>query len=273
MFYENNFESLEITAFEEKMEKQLLIEALTQQKAEVFENVIFDGTRRYYIEDLTSRDYVLEGTTPYQMKIYDIFIEEKSWGALICKVLEILLEKNSKYLYKICDFRCPWSKAIMISKKPKTNFKKLTQNLYVNCNHTALHSCWFIQDLLDYFNVDKASVYFLIHRPSGAEPKEVKEYIEKRTKRRFSYYLQERFKKDENRANKIINNIDKYLNRILRNQSRSHVNFFLFDDKNILYNYIQKVRNIIDIESKYDERTKKILNKYLDYILTFYRKK
>ena len=81
MFYEaENIESVETTAFEEAMQKQLLIEALTHQKAEVFENVVFDGTRRYYIEDLTTRDYILENTTPYQMKIYDSCIEEKGWG-------------------------------------------------------------------------------------------------------------------------------------------------------------------------------------------------
>ena len=274
MFYEDeNLENVEMTAFEEEMQKQLLIEALTQQKAEVFENVVFDGTRRYYIEDLTTRDYLLENTTPYQMKIYDVCIEEKAWGNLICKVLELLLEKNPNRLNDICDFRCKWSKAAMITEEQKTNYKKTNQGLYVNCNHTALHACWFIQDLLDHFMVDKASVYFLIHRPSGSEPKEVKDYIEKRTKRKFSYYLQDKYKKDEEYANKVINNIDKHLNKILKSQSRSYVNFFLFDDKNILYNYIQKVRGVVDVNSKYDDKAKKILNRYLDYILAFYRKK
>lgn len=121
--------------------------------------------------------------------------------------------------------------------------------------------------------MDKSSVYFLIHRPSGAEPKEVKNYIEKRTKRKFSYYLQEKYNKDEDYANKVISNIDKHLNKILESQSRSYVNFFLFDDKNILYNYIQKARRIVDNSSKYDDKAKKILNRYLDYILSFYRKK
>lgn len=251
----------------------MLIEALTQQKAEVFENVVFDGTRRYYIEDLTTRDYILENTTPYQMKIYDYCIEEKAWGNLISKALKLLLGKNPDRLDGICDFRCKWSKAAMIAREQKTNFKKINHGLYVNCNHTALHACWFIQDLLDYFSVDKSSVYFLIHRPSGAEPKEVKNYIEKRTKRKFSYYLQEKYNKDEDYANKVISNIDKHLNKILESQSRSYVNFFLFDDKNILYNYIQKARRIVDNRSKYDDKAKKILNRYLDYILSFYRKK
>ena len=65
----------------------------------------------------------------------------------------------------------------------------------------------------------------------------------------------------------------KHLNKILKSQSRSYVNFFLFDDKNILYNYIQKVRGVVDVNSKYDDKAKKILNRYLDYILAFYRKK
>lgn len=274
MLYEDeNLECAETTIFEKEMQRQLLIEALTQQKAEVFENVVFNGTRRYYIEDLTTRDYFLENTTPYQMKIYDVCIEEKTWGNLICRVLELLLEKNSSRLYSICEFRCKWSKATMITLEQRTNYKRVKQGLYVNCNHTALHSCWFIQDLLDYFMVDKNSVYFLIHRPSGSEPKEVKNYIEKRTKRKFSYYLQDKYSKDEGYANKVINNIDKHLNKILKNLSSSYVNFFLFDDKNILYNYSKKVKSVIDSNTKYGNKAKMILKRYLNDILLFYRKK
>ena len=66
--FETN-ENAEITIFEEEMQKQLLIEALSQHKAEVFENVVFEGNKRYYIEDLTKRDYILENTTPYQLEL------------------------------------------------------------------------------------------------------------------------------------------------------------------------------------------------------------
>lgn len=120
MLYEDeNIENVETTAFKEAIQKQLLIEALTQQKAEVFENVVFDGTRRYYIKDLTTRDYILENTTPYQMKIYDYCIEEKAWRNLISKALELLLGKNPDRLDGICDFRCKWSKAAMIAREQK----------------------------------------------------------------------------------------------------------------------------------------------------------
>ena len=269
--FETN-EDVETTTFEEEMQKQLLIEALSQQKAEVFENVVFEGNKRYYIEDLTKRDYILENTTPYQIRIEGVCIEEKSWGSLICKILELLLSKKTDKLSDIYNFRCQWSKATMITKEQKTNHKKIKQGLYVNCNHTAFHACWFIQDLLDYFYIDKPSVYFLIHSPSGAEPKEVKEYIEKRTKNKFQNYLESKYNKNREYSIKVINNIDKYLNKILKSLSKSYVNFFLFDDKNILYNYIQKVKSIID-NSKYESKSKIILNKYLNYILSFYRDK
>lgn len=58
-------------------------------------------------------------------------------GNLISNVLEILLEKNPDRLDGICDFRCKWSKAAMIAREQKTNYKKIRQGLYVNCNHTA----------------------------------------------------------------------------------------------------------------------------------------
>lgn len=68
--------------------------------------------------------------------------------------------------------------------------------------------------LVRLFCIDKSSVYFLIHRPSGAEPKEVREYIEKRTKNKFQNYLESKYNKNIEYSIKVINNIDKYLNKI-----------------------------------------------------------
>ncbi len=84
--------------------------------------------------------------------------------------------------------------------------------------------------------------------------------------------MESKYNKNREYSIKVINNIDKYLNKILKSLSKSYVNFFLFDDKNILYNYIQKVKSIID-NSKYESKSKIILNKYLNYILSFYRDK
>ena len=46
-----------------------------------FDNIFFEGKRRYYIEDLTQRDYSLENTTPYTIEILGNVIEEHAWRA------------------------------------------------------------------------------------------------------------------------------------------------------------------------------------------------
>ena len=147
--FEDRSESLAL--LEEEMMKYLLIEAVNAKKAEVFENVVFEGKRRYYIEDLSVRDYTLENTTPYQLQLFDTVIEETSWGELLRKVSLFLLERFPEYMDTITDFRCQWTKQVMYSREKKTNYKVLTEELFINVNHTALHSCWFLQDLLDYF--------------------------------------------------------------------------------------------------------------------------
>ena len=170
---------------EEMAAEALLVELFNAKKAEVFENVVFEGTRRYYVEDLSERDYSLENTTPYQLDILGHIIEEHAWGLLLCRTADLLLTLFSDYKDKILSFQCQWTKAKMFTLESKTNFKPLQNGFYINCNHTALHACWFLQDMLDFFGIDKSSVSFLIHRPSSAEPKKVKEYVEKRFKRNF----------------------------------------------------------------------------------------
>ena len=139
-------------------------------------NIVFEGKRRYYIEDLTERDYFLENTTPYKLEYKDYCLSETSWGEML-RSLAILLLDLFQHV-NIFEFRCPWSKQIMFSNERKTNYKMINENLYINCGHTALHSCWFIQDLLDFFNINKSEVKLLIHRPSSAETTEIKRTLE-----------------------------------------------------------------------------------------------
>ena len=251
--------------------QELLIELVNSKKAEVFENVVFQGKRRYYIEDLTERDYSLENTTPYQLEIMGKVIEEHAWGLLLCKTAGLLLEFFPNYINKIFDFRCPWSKAAMFTPEQKTNYKLVVEGVYINCNHTALHSCWFLQDMFDFFQVNKAEVGLLIHRPSSAEPKNVKEYIEKRFKKNFAHYICVHYNKTDEYAQKTISNIEKYLNPMLKTVSKSYTNFFLFDDNATMSNYVKKVRENITKNMRFDDKTKKILNKYLDYLVEFYK--
>lgn len=191
---------------------------------------------------------------------------------MICKVVKLLLDLYPHYRDLLYDFRCEWSKAVMFANEEKTNYKEVLQGLYVNCNHTALHSCWFIQDLLDYFNVDKSKVSLLIHRPCSAEPQKVKKYIEKRFKRGFVEYLMTYHKRNKEQADKVIYVIEKYLNPMLVKISKSYTNLFLFDDKTILANYIKKIREQIASSIRLDGKAKSVLNKYLDVLVQYYKR-
>ena len=238
---------------------------------DAFKNVVFIGFKRYYYEDLSKKNYSLESTTPFRFEINNCVIEDNSWGDMICKVVYHLLTIYPEKRADIYNFRCPWTKAEMFFLEPKTNSKCVFEDLHVNCNHTALHSCWFLQEVLDYFDIEKESVKFLIHRPSVAEPNEVKQYIYWRFVRGFTYYLVSRRKKDIERAEKIVRIINKYLNPILQSMSKSYNNLFLFDDNAVFYNYAKKIKEKVDSNPRYQEKEKKLLNKNLSYLVDYYK--
>lgn len=248
-----------------------LSELADEKRIELFDGVHFSGFRRNYLENLTERDYSLEGCTPYQIYIDSVVLEDGSWGDMLCKLASYLLDTYPTKKADIEQFRVHWTKVVIFSSEKKTNFKPICTDLFLNCNHTALHSCWLIQDLLDFFGIDKSSVKFLIHRPNYAERQELKDYIEKEFKRGFSNYICAVLNNPSEYANKVIRNIDKYINPIFSGISKSYPNCFLFDDVNSVSNYFKKVKTIISGNLKYEEKVRKILCKYLDFLLYFYK--
>lgn len=260
-----------LSKFEEEMQQKLLISLINEKKAEVFENVVFQGEKRYYLEDLSERDYFLESTTPYQIELNNNIIQEGSWSVLLQKVAKELIKNNPNKLGEILNYKCQWSKQAMFSDNKKTNYKEVCDGLYINCNHTALHACWLLQDLLDFFEINKSDIKFLIRRPSGAEPQKVKDYIEKRFKVNFKEFIIKKYNKDDDYANKVIKIFDNHLNKLLASISKSYVSFYLFDNNTIAYSYIKRVSEKVDTNIKYDEKKKKILKKYLNYINEFYK--
>lgn len=252
------------------LSEALLVDLLSKKKAEVVENVVFEGKKRYYIEDLTERDYVLENTTPYQINILDNSIEAHAWGTMIVETTRLLLRMFPEKKKNLPNFKCEWSRAIIFSIEAKQNFKQVHEDLYVNINHTALHSCWLIQDLLDHFEINKQEVYLLIHRPCSAEPKKVKEYIENRFKSGFIEFVKIKYQRTQEYGEKVVYLTGKYLNPILKTVSKSYDNLFLFDDNPTLYNYVKKVRERLAL-TKLEDKHKKVLNKYLDYLVAYYK--
>ena len=253
------------------LSEYLLLELIQKKKAEVYENVVFEGKRRYYIEDLSVRDYQLENTTPYQLSINSKIIVATAWGKMLCDMVNYLLEIHPVDKELLLDFRTTWTKSAMFADTPKTNHKNLTNGLYLNCNHTALHSCWLLQDLLALFEVNISEVTLLIHRPCSAEPANVKQYIEDRFKKGMIEYLQVEQHFSEQDANAIVTVISRYLNPTLGTISRSYTNFFLFDDAATLYNYVKKVRDKIDGSSTFKLEAKKLFNLALDCLVKYFK--
>lgn len=238
---------------------------------DLYQNIEFNGFKRNYVENLLERDYTLEGCTPYQLTIGDTVIEDGSWGNLLCKFSAYLLDTFPNKLETIGEFRAPWTKAVIFSSTPKTNYKPIGFGLFLNCNHTALHSCWLIQDLLDYFDIDKSTIKLLIHRPNSVENAELKKHLETLFVLGFKNYIKAVSSKDDEYAEKVINNIRKYINPVLCSLSKSYQNIFLFDDLTVTSSYIGKMKNTIKQSLKYDEKAKKVLCMYLTLLLNYYK--
>lgn len=249
----------------------LLLELIQKKKAEIYENVVFEGKKRYYIEDLSKRDYQLENTTPYQLSINNKIIVATSWGKMLCDMVNYLLEINPLEKEVLLDFRTSWTKSCMFAALPKTNHKLISNGLYLNCNHTALHSCWLLQDLLGLFGIKVDDVTLLIHRPCSAEPANVKQYIEDRFRKGMVEYLQVEQHLSEQDAKGIVLVIARYLNPTLTTISKSYTNFFLFDDANTLYNYVKKVRDKLNNSPNFKVEAKKLFNLSLDYLLKYFK--
>lgn len=232
-------------------------------------NLIVIGKQRFYKENLYERDFYLECASPYSFNIGAKTIKERSWTTMILKIAIYLQTNIPKSTDELLKFKTNWSSASIYLSSKKVNSVNFIDNLFLNVNHTALHSVWLIQDILDFYKVDKSTCSLIIKRPPYIEPEEIRNYIENETILKFTEYLFSK-KIDAERAPKIIHSI-KYLNKFLSKMSKSYDNFFLFDDPQILSNYKSKFFKEIYKYANFTEKQISLCHKYLDYLTEFYR--
>lgn len=233
--------------------------------------LVYDKHRRYYVENLTKRDFSLENTTPYQIFLCDTVIKERSWGILLKKVTLLLLDKYPAIQSALPSFRCKWSKQEMFSFIKKTNFIALKEDMFINVNHTALHSCWLLQDLLEFCKINVEKVKFLIHRPPGSEQQEIKELIRASFIKGLAEYIIDDLRKNEEYANKIVFLVDKYINPLIKSISKSYNDLFLFDSYLIMLNYTKKLKEKI-LKSSYSDKAKRAFNSCIEILVSYYKK-
>lgn len=233
--------------------------------------IVLEGKKRYYVENLTKRDFSLECATPHLLRIDDYEIQENNWVEMIRNLAAYLISITDKDKNEVLSFKTEWSKQSIFSSSSRTNYKQLDEALYINCNHTALHSCWLIQDLLDFFGIDKSKVYFIIHRAPYAEPRDARKFFKNKFKEEFSLFLKEQYGKTDDNVSKIISNIENYMDPILSQISKSYDSFLLFEDGVTFWTYWKKFGETINENPKLSDKTKKTMERYLKYLSEFYK--
>lgn len=232
-------------------------------------NIVLKDKQRYYVESLKERDYCLECSTPYYFSHNTKVIKEKSWVNLIIKIVNYLQTNYSIDENTLLNYRTDWSKSCIFSLEKRTNFAEITNGLFVNVNHTAVHSVWLIQDLLDLYRINKMDCSLVIKRPPFCEPKEITEYVEKEMKSGFEMFLVEQKKIPKERAAKIANNIS-VLNKYLSKMSKAYNNFYLFDNVQYLSNYKSKFFRELPKYATFSEKQIKFCHEYLDYLTEYF---
>ncbi|MDY2913075.1 MAG: hypothetical protein SOV58_00365 [Candidatus Enteromonas sp.] len=233
-------------------------------------HIVKERRKRYYRISCTERRFDLECTNPHTLTIGDKVFKEHVWTELLENLTLYLFDQYPNKVSEAESYHTDWSKADIFSLKAKSNYRKLPCGLWLNCNHTALHSCWLVQDLLAWFQVDLNQVVFVIRRPSGAEEPEVQAFYRKKAIVLLTAYL-ESLGKNQKTIESIIQNIDDVLNPMLRKISKSYTDFLLFDSQTVYLSYSQKVIIYIRSHPKMAEKTKEVLIRYFDYLNAYYK--
>lgn len=232
-------------------------------------HIVFIGHQRYYVEDLSKKDYLLENCTPFSLDLCGKNFLCGSWKQLLLDVVTHLLKNKPEMRDILLDYKMPWSGKKAFSNTKDKCLEPVGAGIYLLCNFTALHACWFLQEILKLFEIDPKSCNFIIRRSPGGEPAECRDYFREQTKASFKYYFVNLLKNSEERADKVIRNIEK-LNKYLAKVSASYDDFLLFDNYQMFSNYKSKFLDYLATIPAIDEKNFNIADKYLNYLGEFY---
>ena len=247
------------------------MEALSKEELYAKYNIYESKGKRYYEENLSSRDFSLECVTPFSFTYKGIVIEEGSWINLLPKIADLFFCLNNKSKADALGLNVSWTRQTIFSEAQKTNYKKLAGGIFLNCNMTALHSVWLIQDLLTFFDANYVDAKLIIHRPSFSEPEEVKQNLSIINKDLFGKYLNKISNFFQSDIQIITKNIDILSEKCLPLIGKSYDNFFLFDDAVILKTYCAKSLHYLTTNNIYSYNVIKRIEVYFNYLVSFFQ--
>lgn len=233
-------------------------------------NIVYINGNRFYINDLSERTYNYEYAIPCYFSYKNIEIFNNSWKNMLVEIINKLDEINPKSEEELLSIKCDWGKQSVFSKEKKQNFVPF-KNIFINCNHTAIHAMWTIQLILQFYNIQTDECIFLIKRPPICEYDEIRNYFKNETINNFKEYLSSNKNLKEESINTVLKCIE-YINKhLLSIVNKSYNDLFLTEDQKTLLVLKSKIFNKIDDNPKMNDRKKKILKQSL-YLFSCFNK-
>ena len=94
--------------------------------------LVIINNQRFYVEDLTKRDFTLESTTPYSFSIETKTFKERAWVNLLPKIAIYLQQQNPKDNNELLSYRTNWSKSEIYSANKRTNSVEIEESLFIS---------------------------------------------------------------------------------------------------------------------------------------------
>lgn len=237
--------------------------------------IVYIENERYYSYDFSVNRIDLEHSTPRFMKIDGKILEEHSWGRLILMFVDYLFSKKNISNHELLSFLGSWSdKPIFVEKQRSRTDFELKCGIYVNTNHTSIHSFRLIRELLIWQNYNLDECFILIKKCGIAEVKEVRDYYISFNIEHFASFLKEEY---------LVNKyhlIDKHINylknldlKLTDKIMHSAYSMFLIDNlftMSIYKNdFLYYVKNKISLTNVQYNHMENLLNLYYKYLKNF----
>lgn len=232
-------------------------------------NVLTNGLSRTYPQNMLERNFYLEFSTPVELGYKDFVLCKHSWTNLIQELVTNLVADKPQDVFELYKFKTSWSKQQVFYPEQITNSKKITKNLYINVNLTALHAVWLIQDLLAYYDIPLEETFLVVHIAPKGEKEPYKTEIKELMIKYFKEFLRDNKNQSDERIDKILHIID-IANKTLQKMTYSYNDFYLFDDTLYLYNYKVKFFEQVGKYAAFNEKQLKQIKYCLDLLTLFY---
>lgn len=229
--------------------------------------------KRCYRLNMSEKSFNLDGTSPVIFEIEGKKIEISSWGRLVERIANYMINKREKSVEELLNLRLNWTKQpIFVDNKiSNAHLGPLNNGLYINTNHTSTHLCWIVQDLIKSFEKDIDACSIWIKKPPHLEKAEVVKYFFEKNKLKYIWFLEKRLGFDKDKINAIILGLEK-IDKLFKKHFPNKISLLLFDEKHDYANFKSKFKRKLNLEIEKESHLNIIyyildtISKYFQYI-------